>query len=435
MAVVEGERIAFVLAGGGARGAYEAGALSVLGPELERLGHRPSMFLGTSVGALNATYLAANRHRSAEEVASGLIENWRAIAQGGGVVGPLFRQLPVAMVRYTGQVLSVPGFRLPSLLQPQQLHHTVEHWIDLADLHHNVASGAVDVLAVVATAVRSGRTVVFVEGAHSRARHRSHIIDYVPTEIEKVHLRASEAIPVLFPPVYVDTPPEARGWYLDGGTRLNTPIKPALDLGAERVVVIGTDTVGVSSHEPGRHEGDTPDVTDGALHLLAGALVDPLAEDIVMLGNVNLFFSGGEIASPTTRYRHARGKPPYRRVPYVFVAPEQQGQIGALALEIFRARSRGLNSLRTPTVRLLGQLLGGDSPTRGELLSYLLFDREFLEELIELGQRDARRRLQSDDPWQIGPPASLTNGAPDARATGPGDTPGHDDSRQEASGT
>ena len=43
---------------------------------------------------------------------------------------------------------------------------------------------------------------------------------------------------------------------------------------------------------------------------------------------------------------------------------------------------------------------------RGELLSYLLFAEEFIERLIDLGRRDARRWLRStheDGRWQLGP--------------------------------
>ena len=50
--------IALVLAGGGARGAYEIGALSVMLPALP-VDERPNLILGTSVGALNGAYLAA----------------------------------------------------------------------------------------------------------------------------------------------------------------------------------------------------------------------------------------------------------------------------------------------------------------------------------------------------------------------------------------
>jgi NTE family protein len=131
-----------------------------------------------------------------------------------------------------------------------------------------------------------------------------------------------------------------------------------------------------------------------------------------MLGNVNLFFSDGADAPAATRYREARGKLPYRQVPYIFIAPERPGAIGELAAGVFRARYGGLKGLRSPDLRLLSQLLGGDSPTHGELLSYLLFDREFMEELIAMGQRDARRYLgrarERGELWQLGPPEALT---------------------------
>ncbi len=55
----------------------------------------------------------------------------------------------------------------------------------------------------------------------------------------------------------------------------------------------------------------------------------------------------------------------------------------------------------------LGRALDiGDSPLRGELLSYFLFDREFALELMELGRRDARRWLDAPHDlglWQVRP--------------------------------
>src|SRR5262249_59161207 len=105
------------------------------------------------------------------------------------------------------------------------------------------------------------------------------------------HTPAWPAIPILFPPVRVEAPAAARGWYVDGGTRLNTPIKPALDLGAERLVVIGTEAITEPPVEPGLHDSEPPDFGDGALHALHGAPVDPLNEDMRRLGNVNQFFT------------------------------------------------------------------------------------------------------------------------------------------------
>ena len=52
-------QIGLVLPGGGARGAYEAGALSVLIPALEARGERIEIVCGTSVGGINAAVVAA----------------------------------------------------------------------------------------------------------------------------------------------------------------------------------------------------------------------------------------------------------------------------------------------------------------------------------------------------------------------------------------
>jgi NTE family protein len=413
-----GKRVGLVLSGGGARGAYEAGALSVLIPALERRGERPSVYIGTSVGAINCVYLASSRHLNAEEATVGGLERWREVSKGEVLRPILLRQVPLTALRYVGEILSIPGVRLPSLLDPSPLQNNLNGWIDWQALHRNVREQKVHAVAAVATAARTGRTVVFVESARPKEMHHSHVIDYVPARLTGEHVRASAAIPIFFPPVRVDKPADARGWYFDGGTRLNTPVKPALDLGVDRVVVVGMDAVSDPPLEPGRHEAiEPPDFGDGALHVLQGMLVDPVVEDMRILGNINMFFAGGSEngrgskagrgSQAARRYRKVRGKPPYRSIPYMFVAPSRRGAIGELATEVFRARYGGLKGLRSPDFPLLNRMLGGESPTHGELLSYLFFDPEFIEELIKMGQGDARRWLNSapgaDDPWQIEP--------------------------------
>jgi NTE family protein len=112
---------------------------------------------------------------------------------------------------------------------------------------------------------------------------------------------------------------------------------------------------------------------------------------------INSFFaehaSGGP--SPSARaYRRARGRPPYRRVSYALVSPETRGEIGRIAEDVFARRYGGLRGLAHPDYPLLSRLLGGRTRSRGELLSFLLFDRVFVGELIEAGRRDARRWLE-----------------------------------------
>lgn len=404
--------VGLVLAGGGARGAYEAGALSVLLPTLERRGERPSILVGTSVGAINAAFLASVQGPDAEEASSGLLERWREVSKGRVVRPILTRQVPLTALRYAGEILSLPGVRLPSLLDPTPLEANLDRWIDWGALRMNVDTRRLDAVVVIATASRSGHAVGFCDGCGGRDLHRSHVIDYVAAELAPEHVRASASIPILFPPVRVEQPHEARGWYFDGGTRFNAPLKPALDLGVERVVVVGTVSVAPPPTEDGRHDCEPPDFGDGALHMLQGALVDPLAEDLRMLGDINTFFA--EDAREVRRYREVRGKPPYRRVPYIFVGPQRRGVIGELAIEVFRARYGGFKGLRSPDFRLLNRLLGGESPTHGELLSYLFFEPEFIEALIELGRADAERWLQQPpgpgQPWRVEPLQAFVDG-------------------------
>lgn len=398
--------VGVVLAGGGARGAYELGALSVLLPVLERRGESPRIFVGTSVGAINAASLAATSHLPAREAIAGELARWHEVDRGA-VIGPILPRLPLTALRFAGELLSLPGVRVASLLDPSPLRRNLNRWIDWPQLHRNLSGPSTRRLAVVATAARTGRAVTFVEGGTHEAMPTSHAIDYVPATLNETHVRASAAIPILFPPVRVEEPPEARGWYIDGATRLNTPIKPALDLGAERLIVIGTGSVIPEPRDPGRHDAPAPDLGASALHLLQGALADPLVEDLRKLADINTFYTDKSDLPAAARHRLAHGKPPYRCVSYMFIAPRAAGAIAALATEVFRSRYGGLKALRSPDLAVLSRLLGGQSHTHGELLSYLLFDRDFIAALIEMGAQDATAWLNAppgvEEPWRTDP--------------------------------
>jgi NTE family protein len=189
----------------------------------------------------------------------------------------------------------------------------------------------------------------------------------------------------------------AAGHYIDGGTRLNAPIAPALALGAGRIAVIGFEPLGRA--RPAAPDAGLPRLADVAANVLDGLLIDQVADDVHRMLTINSFFvedhAGGP--SPAARaYRAAQGKDPYRRVSFALIAPERQGELGALAEEVFNRRYGGLRGLRSLDFLLLARLLGGGrARSRGELLSFLLFDQEFVEALIDAGRNDARRWLDA----------------------------------------
>jgi NTE family protein len=379
--------VALVMSGGGARGSYEIGVLSVLVPELERRGERPSIIVGTSVGAFNAAFVAASAHRPAAEAIEAGIRYWHKLTwtdslEPIGAVGdePVRRRL-------LAQLLGVRRPRVHGLLDPTPLEMTLERIVDFDQLARNVADGALATVAVATTSALTGRTVVFHAGGESPEHDAVRQIDYVATRLDGSHVRASGAIPTLFPAVHVDMPERARGWYFDGGTRLNTPIKPALELGAERVVVIGLNSIAAAPEQlAGPHR---PDLFEASAQVMQALIVDRLADDIRELAAENAPNGDGD-----------------KVIPYVFVAPRERDEIGAIAARVWNEKYSGLRGLgRDRDLSLLGRFVaGGDDAAHGELLSFLLFSPEFARELIELGQRHARDWLADNpDVWRTGP--------------------------------
>ncbi|HEX6389406.1 MAG TPA: patatin-like phospholipase family protein, partial [Solirubrobacteraceae bacterium] len=240
-------KIAIVLPGGGARGAYEAGALSVLLPALQARGERVSIICGTSVGAINTAFLGSVAHLPQGAQAESVMATWRDMRKGD-VINPLLGpNLPLTALRFVGEILEVPGARLASLLDPSPLEASLERWIDWVALQRNVRTRAVEALCVVATALTRGGPVGFVHSARTpvpKSRATDDLRYVRVNALAPEHVRASAAIPLLFPPVEVTTPRRAADFYIDGGTRLNSPIAPALALGAERVIVIGFEPFG-----------------------------------------------------------------------------------------------------------------------------------------------------------------------------------------------
>jgi NTE family protein len=279
-------------------------------------------------------------------------------------------------------------------MDPAPLAATIDRLVSFRQLGRNLADGALRAAAVVATSGLTSRSVVFHGGEGTPAADHKRGIDYIPAKLASAHVRASAAIPAIFPAVEVREPAAARGWYFDGGTRLNTPLKPALSLGARKVIVIGLNSI--APGPPDIASRDRPDLYAGASQLIQAVLVDPLINDVRTLATINGLVS--DDAAEDGR----------RTVPYVFIAPAEREAVGALAAEVYRDRYTGLRgSRRSPDLALIGRLVNaGASPMHGELLSYLFFAPEFTDALIELGRRDARSWLAAehhDGPWRVGP--------------------------------
>jgi NTE family protein len=380
-------KVGLILAGGGARGAYEIGALSELLPRLDER-DRPDVIVGTSVGAINAAWLAANADRDPAELLAEGRQIWRDISWERAVspLGSLrARKLGAA---FAADLLGVPGVRSWSLLDPSPLEKTLGEAIpDFGRIHENVKNGKVTTAAVVATRASTSLSVVFCDSAEPLPPNDSgRGINYQPATLEADHVLASAAIPGVFPARKIRHPQAAWGWYSDGGTRLNTPIKPAIRLGADRLIIVALHSPTFEDRASG---GRRPDIIDGAGLLVQATLADPLVNDMHTMVTINELIA----QSPKPPLgRHG----PYKQVEYILIAPRTPNAIGKLAAERYANHYAGLRNFRRRrhSISKLGRLLdmgGRRDAARGEILSYLMFDREFANDLIELGREDARR--------------------------------------------
>jgi NTE family protein len=348
------------------------------------------VFCGTSVGALNATYLAANAHLP-DMGAAKLAEQWLSL--------DVKRHLKLDMRGLLGWKRHFKNdHRMPhlvgrSLLDVGAFDQIVQENVPWQDLHRNVREGRVRSLVVSALHIATGRTVTFAELARD-----TNFIDtrdarrqLRPGPIEAEHVLASSAIPLLFPARRVGD-----DYFCDGGVRFNTPIAPAIRSGAERLVVVSLLSQeappGDPTPEPERVEAfNSPIFLIGKV--LNALLLDPLRYDLQVLDRFNRLIDALERVLPPEELeavqrvlRESRGLP-YRKLKTLVFRPTRD--VGQLA----RARAAGLRGSGFSSW-LLERTATLGSIWESDLVSFILFDADFASDLIELGRQDAVGRAE-----------------------------------------
>jgi len=395
-------RRALVFSGGGARGAYEAGVMRFLLDELPQRTGRPSDFdilCGTSVGAIHACYLAGTAHES-ENRGQRLVDFWRSMQieevlpfSRRELVGLLRRAIgPRRSLRFRA---GAAPERIYGMLDTSNLERMVVRAVPWRRIRSNVNAGRVSAVCIPATEISTGRVVCFLE---SRDRElpgwaRDPSIVPQPTHIRPIHALASAAIPLLFPAVRI-----ASTYYADGGLRLNTPLAPALRLGADKVMVVALRPHSRSAHAAtlARHrveDFESPTFLFGKI--LNSMLLDHLDTDLARMRVMNEVLRDGEEAfGPDFLPRLnavAEGERGQKLRPIEDLVIRPSADLGTMAAEVLQNIPGA--SLRSPFFRLAMRNLGPDRRSaESDLFSYLLFDGEFLEPLTELGYRDAEAR-------------------------------------------
>jgi NTE family protein len=371
------------LAGAVARGAYEAGALTDIlthpNTGLNSLGS--TFFLGTSSGAINALLwgIEATPGKSLANAGRAVEGTWLGIRPRN-----VFRR-PLDPHNWVPSLRAAFGLKdVYDLLDTTPLLETVTAHMQQPPnaIAANIAAGSVEGVGAVATyfpgAASSGRTRIFWESNIPAPAGARGAIDFMATPLEPEHVVASSAVPALFPARQVTKPPGAKGWYLDGGVRLNTPLKPAIDLGADRIIVVSSFAAEYpplpSGPPPARRQ---PNVAEAAALSLHAVLGDGLIEDLARLRHVNALVGHNGAHNP-------KG---HRVIPHMVVAP-RNGVLSKLARQHFKAAPLSL-------YWVIDRLLTHND----ELLSYLYFNKGYFNAQFRQARKDAAPVLAAG--WKV----------------------------------
>lgn len=401
-------KFALVLSGGGARGAYEAGVIYYLRTRLPKdIASQPlfKIYSGTSVGAINVAHLAAT---AADPLYQGarLRKLWEELrpediyradlqALSGFLVKTGFFMAAnfIGLNRVLGKVDPDATFPFRSVLDTSPFVTYLRRNVSFAQVHQNVQRGLIDAVCVCASHIHSGRLALFVEKrpevAYSAGGEPPEFCTLSPK-----HVLASASIPVVFPMIRIN-----RRYYGDGGMRQNTPMSPAIHLGADRLLVISLrsnrqvralpPTIGGAEREPR--------LSNILGHLLNTIFLDKIDYDMDQMRRINFLLQDferefGEDALErvnarrrVTRLANKELTAIRRVLPFVITPSEDIGKISA---EIFERVLRNRKQL-SPVNKFFANVVQAEGDN--DFMSYLMFDPEYLKALIELGYEDARR--------------------------------------------
>jgi NTE family protein len=375
-----------VMAGGAARGAYQAGVLRYLIRDLPRqLGYVPwpDLVSGTSVGSLNGVFAAARQPAGVDR----LLHLWQtlSIPDVYRFGRQQIRDFLTAPFDSDSPFALLDGGPFAKLIDREFPHRALRDAID---------SGRTRAFIVSATELATGNNALFVdstsEGRLVQPRPQSMVHHQ---RIQPIHLVASASIPFVFRPVEIDG-----HWLVDGGLRMNTPLRPVLRAGVDRVLVVsllqGSPVVPASAG----HKLPPPELPHQRAHVVVpnlfflggktfnALLLDPVERDVHTTRRLNDLIAWGNARYGPDFARALADEQDVHHVDTLFLRPSED--LGEMAAQLYRSQPPKAS---LPVRYLLSRIVDENNRTEADLLSYLFFDRVFTGAVEALGYEDAKR--------------------------------------------
>lgn len=363
--------LALVMGGGGARAAYQLGLLRCLARRAPEL--RIPILTGVSAGAINAVHLAAHPGTFAQAVDS-LSALWGELTPEKvfrvDARSLLWHGLRWALRLSSGGHARVP--RVRSLVDATPLREFLEEALavvegEIPGIAYNLSRGRLKAIAVTTTSYTTGRTVTWIQGRDDVEGWERPQRKGIKTKITLDHVMASAALPLFFPAVRI-----GNAWYGDGGIRQSAPLAPAVHLGARRIIAVSTryERSLREAEEPAIAGYPPPATVLGVL--LNSIFLDMLDQDAFRLERIN-----GILRKLPEEERNG-----LQIVDLLVLRPSRD--LGKLAAEYEAALPKAF--------RFLTRGLGTRETTSPDSLSIVMFQREYLNRLMEIGEVDAEAR-------------------------------------------
>lgn len=406
-----------VLSGGGARGAYEAGVLHFIRTEFARLygKHIPfDILCGSSVGAINACYLASSAHDLTFQ-GNRIYEVWNNLKQedvyrrdifnfakfisrsASGILRNLFYKNDEKAAKNLKNRKHFKGF-----LDTKPLIPFLQNHISWKQISLNIKNNLLDAVSVTMTNVLTGKLELFIE-KHPDTAYTGHYT-WHDTKLEYYHAMASSAIPLIFPSVKVGP-----YYYMDGGVRANTPMSPAIQLGADKILVIGLhaeeESAEAHDHQFGMVKKNIPPPTMGTMvgKILSSIFLDKLDYDIEQMNRINRIIDwaegcyGKDFLDKINRYLEKKR---------ITGDVANRGLKKLSAMKIFPSvdvrdifydcveKSNFFKKQLKSYERYMLRLMDVDLNSSTDFLSFIMFYPDYLHKLLELGYEDAKSHAE-----------------------------------------